>query len=261
MVDVGANIGTFLIAADRWLREHSAAREGLSTCHVYGFEPVPSLLVAAAQNVALHALHTRVAVRDAATAGSIPAEHGRRKRRRADDSASPSLPPPLEGATEPSLQLLPVALCSEEECSGGTVSLHHYPHLPGNSTTRPHEKAAQWEALALPADWTAGETLTCAASTLGRQLRVLRVARVDLLKVDAEGVEEAVLASLDRQQWRGVRQVVAEVHDVAGRAARVQAMLRGAGLRVVVERPAFARRRGLDNLMVYAWREAAEAAR
>ena len=69
----------------------------------------------------------------------------------------------------------------------------------------------------------------CDVATLSSILRTEQVAVVDLLKVDAEGMEGEVLLGVDRADWPRIRQVVVEVHDVDGRLAAITALLAGVG--------------------------------
>lgn len=58
--------------------------------------------------------------------------------------------------------------------------------------------------------------------------------RIDLLKIDAEGSEAAILAGIADEHWPLIRQVVAEVHDAAcGR--QLQALLTQRGFQVVLD--------------------------
>jgi FkbM family methyltransferase len=56
--------------------------------------------------------------------------------------------------------------------------------------------------------------------------------RVDLLKIDVEGAELAALRGIEHIDWPKIRQLLVEVHDVDGRLATVEAMLRERGYRV-----------------------------
>jgi FkbM family methyltransferase len=55
------------------------------------------------------------------------------------------------------------------------------------------------------------------------------LARVDLLKLDVEGAELAALNGIGPDDWPRIRQLLVEVHDVGGRTALIEAMLRERG--------------------------------
>ena len=131
--------------------------------------------------------------------------------------------------------------------------------MPGNSTLDAARAARPRVELnaALRGQLEAGrEEVEVEVTTVPLLLQRAGLTRVDLLKVDVEGWEEAVLRGMDAAAWAGVRQLVAEVHDRDGARARVDALLRGAGgfARVVWERPEWADGPGMDNVMVYATR-------
>ena len=85
---------------------------------------------------------------------------------------------------------------------------------------------------------------------------------MDLLKVDVEGSEEAVLQGINEETWPLIRQVVMEVHNVDGREERIDAVFRSRGFgKVVWETPPWAVGVGggdsgeeMDNRMVFACR-------
>ena len=78
----------------------------------------------------------------------------------------------------------------------------------------------------------------CPLKTLSQVVRETGVERIDLLKVDVEKAELDVLEGLSAQDWSKVRQVVAEVHDLDGRLARITALLESQGFEVGSEREA-----------------------
>ena len=49
--------------------------------------------------------------------------------------------------------------------------------------------------------------------------------KVDLLKVDVERAELAVLRGISDSDWPKIRQIVIEVHDIDGRLAEVKRLL------------------------------------
>lgn len=79
------------------------------------------------------------------------------------------------------------------------------------------------------------QTLTCELRTLSSVLREEGVERVDLLKVDVERAELDVLTGIEAADWPKIRQAVIEVHDEAGRCARIEADLRAHGFEVTVD--------------------------
>ncbi|MGI8847287.1 MAG: FkbM family methyltransferase [Candidatus Dormibacteria bacterium] len=63
-------------------------------------------------------------------------------------------------------------------------------------------------------------TVRIAATTLEKALRERGIERCDLLKLDCEGGEYAILASLDNELLRRIDHIVMEYHDVGGRSHR-----------------------------------------
>jgi amino acid adenylation domain-containing protein/FkbM family methyltransferase len=79
-------------------------------------------------------------------------------------------------------------------------------------------------------------TVTCPLRPLSDVIAETGVDRIDLLKVDVERAELAVLRGLSEPDWARVRQAVVEVQDVDGRLADVVDLLRGHGMDTVVRR-------------------------
>ena len=79
--------------------------------------------------------------------------------------------------------------------------------------------------------------VTCPVVRTCEALCRLGLSDIDLLKIDAEGDELAVLLGIDAWQWRLIRQVVVEVHDVDDRLADVVRLLTGVGYTSVVVHP------------------------
>ena len=80
------------------------------------------------------------------------------------------------------------------------------------------------------------------------------VERVDLLKVDVEGAEEAVLAGIPDATWPAIRQLVVEVHDVDGRLERLRRLLERCGYRTQSAREDWALHQLLGIYTLYATR-------
>jgi len=93
-----------------------------------------------------------------------------------------------------------------------------------------------------------GERYGCRVRTLSEVLAERRVERIDLLKVDVEKSELAVLAGIAEEDWPKIHQVVLEVHDREGALARVRETLEGRGFRVAVEQEEEYRGTGLYTL-------------
>jgi FkbH-like protein/FkbM family methyltransferase len=96
------------------------------------------------------------------------------------------------------------------------------------------------------------EVLPRPTRTLSTVVAHEHVERIDLLKVDAEGSELEILAGIDDEHWKIIRQVAAEVHHPPVRD-RVTAMLREHGFDVVEEEAA-GQLRGTGFATVYAVR-------
>jgi hypothetical protein len=94
----------------------------------------------------------------------------------------------------------------------------------------------------------------CAVTTVSAAMRDHDVPVVDLLKIDVEGAEWEVLQGIRREDWPRIRQVVMEVHDVAGRLTRVRRLLEDEGFVVAVEAGDWALLRLMGVHMVYAHR-------
>ncbi|EPH46596.1 non-ribosomal peptide synthetase [Streptomyces aurantiacus] len=89
--------------------------------------------------------------------------------------------------------------------------------------------------------------------TVSQVIRDNNLTVVDMLKVDAEKSELAVLRGIETEHWPLIRQIVAEVHDEDDRVAVVTKMLAAKGFNVVVETPQGLEGTGMCQL--YATRE------
>ncbi|BDA42418.1 probable sterol 3-beta-glucosyltransferase at C-terminar half [Coccomyxa sp. Obi] len=114
-----------------------------------------------------------------------------------------------------------------------TKDFTYYPRMPGNTTSKPVEKAALQEGCMDASYFEHASTHACQVTTLDDLMRQHAIIKIDLLKVDVEGDEEEVLMGMT--QWEAVAQVVAEVHDVDGRPERVKDLLESRGFLVVVD--------------------------
>ncbi len=94
----------------------------------------------------------------------------------------------------------------------------------------------------------------CEMTTLSAALRDHEVDAVDLVKIDVEGGEWEVLRGIEDSDWSRVRQLVIEVHDIAGRLARMTDLLRSKGYVVTTEQDDWALLRLMGVSMLYARR-------
>lgn len=198
--DVGANIGLFCAMAAAW---------GERPLRGFAFEPMPTVFEALQRNLARYA---------------------------------------------PGVQALRCAVSDQP----GTLDMQFFPRATVLSTAYGGElqSAATRHAIAdqlhrLPrrwrwlARWPQGlrralvrvgmglflrpRQLRCAMRTVSSVIDEFQVPRIDLLKIDAERAELDVLNGITEAHWPLIRQVVMEVHDLDGRLARIDSLLRQHG--------------------------------
>ncbi|HEU4833564.1 MAG TPA: amino acid adenylation domain-containing protein [Pyrinomonadaceae bacterium] len=83
-----------------------------------------------------------------------------------------------------------------------------------------------------------GQEVECRLERLSEIIAEQKIERIDLLKLDVEKSEWDVLEGIDAEDWKKIRQVVVEVHDLDGRLERMQQLLAEHGFVVVVEQEA-----------------------
>ncbi|MDT5270271.1 MAG: hypothetical protein QOH49_2457, partial [Acidobacteriota bacterium] len=81
------------------------------------------------------------------------------------------------------------------------------------------------------------------------------VSRIDLLKINVEKSELDVLDGIDEQDWKKIRQVILELHNIEGRLEIVTGLLRRHGYTVVVEKDWSLERTSDSNYYLYATRD------
>lgn len=145
------------------------------------------------------------------------------------------------------VRVLPLAVGD----SSGSTTITYFPHMPGNSTALPGEKA-QLQATQMPAARFADQQpCSCRVISISDLIGQENLRRVGLLKVDVEGMELAVLQGIALSDWPCISQVVVEVHDIveggSRRLAQALALLQSQNFecRVVPTAPA-------GNVLVYA---------
>lgn len=196
--DVGANIGMFSLYAGQTCPDAT----------IYAFEPAPVLLQALEANARAHSLRV---VPFACGLGSTESE--------------------LEFTYYPrstGMSSFHADRAEEEEVLRAVM---------GNQLRdRPTERAVlKQHGEELFGERLAAETYTCPVRTLSQVIDEHSVARIDLLKIDVQKSELAVLQGIEGRHWPLIRQVVIEVHDVDDRVSVVRALLSDHGFDVLVE--------------------------
>ena len=214
VLDVGANIGLFIL----FLNKHGAKVK------VYAFEPIPRTFQALSRNVEAHnQLPVEIFnVGLAQTAGKADFTFYPRF------SQASSLFPneTLEGAVRDRqyiIDLIPTLywpLC---------VPFRYNPRFMQHFVA---ERVRQY--------YLKKEMVTCELWNLSEFLRQKNVAKVDLLKVDAEQCEEEIIAGVADDDWPKIRQIIVEVHGGPEANARIIATLGQRGFRIATDpHPAF----------------------
>jgi len=76
----------------------------------------------------------------------------------------------------------------------------------------------------------------CPVRSLSEVIEEQKVERIDLLKIDVEGAELAVLRGILDKDWIKIKQVVVEVHDIDDRVNKILLLLQSKGFRPVVQK-------------------------
>ena len=95
----------------------------------------------------------------------------------------------------------------------------------------------------------------CSLTTISDVIAEHGIDTIDLLKIDVEKSEAEALEGIEEIDWRKIRQIVMEVHDLAGRLASVVKLLESHGFHVTVEQDSLFTNTNLFNL--YALRQPA----
>lgn len=227
--DVGANIGLFGVRA--WQRCGGDVR-------VYAFEPVPPTFEVLAKNFAAF---------DGARLRALPVGLSR-------------APGQVEFSYFPNSPALSTAHKEDWDEEPGRLAAAVRSNFknppPGYGWARwVPGFAASWIARFL----RAGEVrFPCTLKTVSQVMREEGLDRIDLLKIDCEGAELAVLEGVEEADWPRIHQVVAEVNDRQGRLDAVRTLLTARGFdQLTVAEEEGMEGTGLVN--VYARRGAAPA--
>ncbi|HVI72276.1 MAG TPA: FkbM family methyltransferase, partial [Pyrinomonadaceae bacterium] len=99
------------------------------------------------------------------------------------------------------------------------------------------------------------ETCDVQLRTLSDVIQEYGVERIDLLKINVEKSEADVLEGIQEHDWKKIRQVVLELHDVDGRLDQVTRLLEHHGFHLTVEQD-WVLESAMNVYYVYATREA-----
>jgi phthiocerol/phenolphthiocerol synthesis type-I polyketide synthase E len=209
ILDIGANTGLFIVFLNKI---------GVNA-RVFAFEPAPATFEVLSQNVALH--------------NKLP------------------------------VQIFNVGMAR----TPGQAAFTYYPRFSNASTFYPDESPAgaqrgrqyiidqiptlRWPLRPLCAMLPGGikhliaerirryhlkkEIVTCQLWNVSEFLREHDIAKVDLLKLDAEQSEEEILAGIAAEDWPKIRQIVVEVHGGVEATRAIAEMLTQKGFRITTD--------------------------
>ena len=215
ILDIGANIGLFsLFALDQ-----------ANDIQIYAFEPSPPANRALRTNMAIYGENVQVfdfGIADKRTAAdftfyenssvfsSFHADHE-------DDAAA------IRAVVENMVQ--------EAAAAGGTSA------------------EMQADVDVLMQDRLASQTFVCQLRAISDVIQEQQIARIDLLKLDAEKSELAALTGIRDEDWPKIHQIVMEVHDREGSVLQaICELLRSKGFELAIEEETFLQRSGLFNI-------------
>ncbi|KAF9881769.1 amino acid adenylation domain-containing protein [Colletotrichum karsti] len=147
-----------------------------------------------------------------------------------------------------------------------TEKLTYYPTFPGNSTLRPETKLSTIEAVTerfgrdfAEARFGDAQVLDVEIQPLSKVLKDMSgVEKIDLLKIDVEGVELGVLQGLSDVQWNKLQNVALETTASSGDLEPIEELLKSKGLAVEREEAVFDDRGAHEFFVVRAYRESKE---
>lgn len=214
IIDVGANIGLFALAA--WARSGGSVR-------VHCFEPVAPIFYVLQKNLNRY---------DGEAMRAYP--YGLSNRAGTVEFAYYPSAPVL--STE-----FPDPEADHQEVKEATLTnIIHMPEAPVSLHLLKWLPAVLREAILDTAlkRTLRYQTVQCELKTLSAFIREQGIERIDLLKIDAEKAELDIFYGIEPDDWPRIRQVVVDVHDMDGRLETVLGLLRAHGLtEIVVEQP------------------------
>ncbi|MEA5581861.1 amino acid adenylation domain-containing protein [Nodularia harveyana UHCC-0300] len=92
------------------------------------------------------------------------------------------------------------------------------------------------------------QRFTCQLNTISDVIQQQGVTQIDLLKIDAEKSELAVLAGIKAEDWPKIKQIVVEIHDIDGQLAYVTNLLQQHGFECEIEQDVVLQDTALYNI-------------
>ena len=126
------------------------------------------------------------------------------------------------------------------DCDCSSKEFTYFYNQPGNSTIQPESKEIHREGmLATHRHWQIDLAfknilINAPVRTLSSVIDEYNIRVIDLLKIDVEGAEQAILAGVANNHWRMIRQVVLEVHDAPAHLSDIVARLGSYGFQVTI---------------------------
>ncbi len=91
--------------------------------------------------------------------------------------------------------------------------------------------------------------IRCPLRTISQVLAEYNLPRIDLLKIDCEGAELAVLLGIDKTDWPKIQKCVVEIHDIDGRLDKIKNLFQIHGFtQIVCEKEAGFEQTSMINL-------------
>jgi FkbM family methyltransferase len=89
--------------------------------------------------------------------------------------------------------------------------------------------------------------VNCELKTLSTVIDAEEITKIDLLKIDCEGAEWAVLQGIESNHWPLIKSIVIEVHDTNNRLQKVRDLLSEKGFSLLYDE----REKGLEETQMF----------
>jgi amino acid adenylation domain-containing protein/non-ribosomal peptide synthase protein (TIGR01720 family)/FkbM family methyltransferase len=212
--DVGANIGVFSLFV------HQVCKDAV----VYSFEPIPKVFQLLSLNTSLYGVNVKL------FQCGLSSEEGE-----------------AVFTYYPHNTVLSGRFADkQQEMKTVAAFLHNQPEQPQPHKGKKEPIISPHQVRELLEDRLEAYPLKCPMKTLSEIIEEHRIQCIDLLKIDVEKSEQAVLAGIKEQDWPKIRQLAIEVHNIDDRLDSIIRLLETHGYRVIVEQEPV-----LDNTDLY----------